>query len=141
MTDLSKTQIDRLGDRLRKSDISETDLKILDTYRKSFSEAYEEVINTAQRSLNLKATGRSAKSTKSIVEKLLRESIRLSQMQDIAGCRIVVPDIKEQNQVIHLIRRAFTSVVIADRRIKPNYGETAKFSRYRKRKESRQKSA
>ena len=43
---LTKTQIDRLGDRLRKGHMSEADLKMLDDYRKSFSKAYEEVIRT-----------------------------------------------------------------------------------------------
>ncbi|GAC1306974.1 MAG: hypothetical protein NVSMB21_10350 [Vulcanimicrobiaceae bacterium] len=39
---------------------------------------------------------RTAKSTSSIVAKLQRESTRLSQIQDIAGCRIVVPTIAAQ---------------------------------------------
>jgi hypothetical protein len=41
---LSKTQVDRLGNRLRKGDISEADLPLLDGYRRSFTDAYEDVV-------------------------------------------------------------------------------------------------
>ena len=78
MTELSKTQIDRLGDRLRTGSIEESDLKILDDYRRSFGQAYEEVVRIIRERLNLDLTGRPAKSTSSIIEKLHRESIRLS---------------------------------------------------------------
>jgi hypothetical protein len=83
--EVSKTQIDRLGDRLRKGNISEADLRLLDQYRRSFTEAYEVVVGTIRKKLALEPTGRPAKSTTSISEKLRRESIRLTQIQDIAG--------------------------------------------------------
>src|SRR5438046_10135081 len=86
----SKTQIDRLGDRLRGGDISEDDLRMLDHYRRSFSIAYEFVVGTIRNELGLEPTGRPAKSTTAIADKLLRESIRLSQLQDIAGGRIIL---------------------------------------------------
>lgn len=124
MTDLSKTQIDRLGDRLRKGIISEADLKMLDDYRKSFGVVYGEVIRTIE-DFNLKQTGRPAKSTTSIVDKLNRESIRLSQIQDMAGCRIVVENIQTQNKVVDRMRDAFSSLVVIDRRLKPSYGYRA----------------
>jgi len=41
--EISKTQIDRLGDRLRKGSVTDSDLRLLDQYRRSFSEAYEMV--------------------------------------------------------------------------------------------------
>lgn len=81
--ELSKTQIDRLGDRLRRGPIDEADLRLLDSYRKSFADAYDHVIRVIREPLNLAPTGRPAKSTTSIIEKLKRESIRLSQIQDI----------------------------------------------------------
>src|SRR5580765_6378681 len=96
---VSKTQIDRLGDRLRKGNISEPDLRLLDEYRRSFSGAYEFVVVRVRSELGLEPTGRPAKSTTSIAEKLQRESIRLTQIQDIAGCRLVVPDVREQERV------------------------------------------
>lgn len=96
---VSKTQIDRLGDRLKKGRHTESDLRLLEDYRRSFGEAYETVVRTLRQRGEL-PTGRLAKSTVSIVEKLRRESIRLSQMQDIAGCRVVVRNVLEQEQFV-----------------------------------------
>jgi hypothetical protein len=42
--EISKTQIDRLGDRLRTGEITEADLRLLDEYRRSFREAYDFVV-------------------------------------------------------------------------------------------------
>ncbi len=122
---ISKSQIDQLGNRLRQSSLSDADLKILDDYRKSFSEAYEEVVRKIREKLKLEPTGRPAKSTTAIVEKLHRESIRLSQMQDIAGCRIVVRDIQKQDSVVKKLREIFTSASVMDRRVKPSHGYRA----------------
>ena len=72
--EISKTQIDRLGDRLRKGNITEADLRQLDEYRRSFTEAYEFVVGTIGNELGLEPTGRPAKSTTSISEKLLRRA-------------------------------------------------------------------
>jgi hypothetical protein len=41
---LTKTQIDRLGARLRKGEVTDADLQFLDTYRCTFAEAYENVL-------------------------------------------------------------------------------------------------
>ena len=125
MEKISKTQIDRLGDRLRKGPLSESDLTLLDGYRRSFGEAYEDVVRTIRERLKLEPTGRPAKSTGSIIEKLHRESIRLSQVQDIAGCRIVVNDIGEQERVIAALRDNFPGASVMDRREKPSYGYRA----------------
>ena len=117
----SKSQIDRLGDRLRKGPLTETDLRLLDDYRRSFGEAYESVVQTIREQLSLEPTGRPAKSTGSIIEKLRRESIRLSQMQDIAGCRIVVSDVLEQEWIVDSLRAVFSRASVADRRQNPSY--------------------
>lgn len=69
---LSKTQIDKLGDRLRKGNITEVDLRMLDDYRRSFGETYEFVVVAIRNELGLQPTGRPAKSTTSISEKLFR---------------------------------------------------------------------
>ena len=57
-TEMSKTQIDRLGDRLRKGDISEADLRLLDTYRRSFSEAYESCRRSYHKGVGAGANGK-----------------------------------------------------------------------------------
>ena len=72
-SEMSKSQIDRLGDRLKKGIISEDNLRLLDSYRRSFTEAYELVIGAIRTELALEPTGRPAKSTTSISEKLRRE--------------------------------------------------------------------
>jgi putative GTP pyrophosphokinase len=121
---MSKTQIDRLGDRLKGGPHTDTDLGLLDDYRRSFGEAYEAVVHTIRQQGEF-PTGRLAKSTPSIVEKLRRESLRLSQMQDIAGCRVVVGNIMEQDQFVAFLLSAFPNVSAIDRRNKPSYGYRA----------------
>lgn len=122
---ISKTQIDRLGERLRKEPISEADLRTLDEYRQSFASAYEFVVQTLIKELSLNPTGRPAKSTPAIREKLHRESIRLSQIQDIAGCRLVVDDIVEQEKLIPSLSRSFANANLVDRRKNPSHGYRA----------------
>ncbi len=124
-TKVSKTQSDRLGDRLKKGNISEADLRLLDTYRRSFTKAYEVVIVTIQQELELEPTGRPAKSTTSISEKLRRDTIRLTQIQDIAGCRLVVLDIVTQDSVTQSLSNLFEDITIVDRRQHPSYGYRA----------------
>ena len=124
-SEISKTQIDRLGDRLRKGDITEADLRLLDEYRRSFSEAYEFVVTAIRNELGLAPTGRPAKSTTSISEKLLRESIRLTQIQDIAGCRVIVPTIMDQESVVQSLSQLLRKVTIVDRCQQPSHGYRA----------------
>ena len=120
----SKTEIDRLGIRLRES-VSSDDLRLLDTYRLSFASAYEEVLQAIKATTGIDASGRPAKSTTAIVDKLSRESIRLSQMQDIAGCRIVVVDIENQNALADKLSAHYSEAVTSDRREKPSHGYRA----------------
>lgn len=124
-SNLSKNQIDKLGDRLRKGNISEDDLRLLDSYRRSFGDVYESVVGEIRDQLSYEPTGRPAKSTTSIIEKLQRESTRLSQMQDIAGCRIVVPVLASQDAVTEQLESIFDRVDFDDRRKKPSHGYRA----------------
>src|SRR4029079_19209592 len=121
-SDLSKSQVDRLGDRLRKGDLSDDDLRLLDSYRRSFGDSYENVVSQIRDRLNWNPTGRPAKSTTSIIEKLQRERIRLSQMQDIAGCRVTVRDIDHQNYVVAKLTKVFDKTATVDRRDDPSHG-------------------
>ena len=121
---VSKTQIDRLGDRLKVGSHTESDLRLLDDYRRSFGEAYELVVRTIRQRGEF-PTGRLAKSTVSIVEKLRREKIRLSQMQDIAGCRVVVMNVLEQDQFVSTLKADFPEANVIDRRDNPSHGYRA----------------
>jgi putative GTP pyrophosphokinase len=125
MSDLSKSQIDKLGERLKKGEVTEADLRMLDEYRLTFSEAYEFVVTGIRQHLKLEPTGRPAKSTPSIIDKLKRESIRLTQMQDIAGCRLIVDYIPGQNEVVEALNQLFGGLTIVDRRIRPSHGYRA----------------
>jgi len=125
MDKLINTQIDQLGNRLRKGSPTENDLILLNKYRGSFTEAYESVITVLREQLQLEPTGRPAKSTHSIIEKLQRESIRLSQVQDIAGCRVVVAGMIEQDRAVMALRSIFADVSVVDRRKNPSYGYRA----------------
>src|ERR1035437_437496 len=122
VTSISKTHIDQLGDRLKKGDVSDEDVSRCESYRLSFAEAYEWVVACLQDATQLEPTGRRAKTTNSITDKLRRETIRLSQMQDIAGCRLVVGDILVQDKVVEQIRSKLSKAVLVDRRKQPSYG-------------------
>jgi hypothetical protein len=56
---------------------------------------------------------------------LKRESIRLSQLQDIAGCRVVVPSAVRQEQVLSRLTNRFPGSRIVDRRVQPSHGYRA----------------
>ena len=120
---MKNSGIDRLGERLR-HDITASDLTTLDGYRRGFRPAYDAVVERIRTELDLEASGRPAKSTSAIVDKLRRGTMRLTQMQDIAGCRIVVPDVPAQGQLIAKLDDMF-DVTIVDRRAKPSHGYRA----------------
>jgi ppGpp synthetase/RelA/SpoT-type nucleotidyltranferase len=121
----SKSEIDRLGERLKRGDPSDADLRMLDAYRRAFGDAYEFVVATIRDRLRVKPTGRPAKSTTSVIEKLQRETVRLSQMQDIAGCRVVARNIVEQNRLLARVKKLFPNCTFADRRQRPSHGYRA----------------
>lgn len=126
---ISKTQIDKLGERLRSEQTTDEDLVMLDAYRLSFADAYETTVGVINNVLRLTTTGRPSKSTQSIREKLQRESIRLSQIQDIAGCRIIVGNTEHQETILLLLLKATAArglkTAVLDRRVKPSYGYRA----------------
>jgi ppGpp synthetase/RelA/SpoT-type nucleotidyltranferase len=117
------SQVNALGERLRKGEPSAADLEHLDAYRRSFDNAYGAVVRKL-RHLRLEPSGR-IKTTTSIVEKLKRQSFRLSKLQDIAGCRIVVDDITEQDRIVGLISGAWPEEKVVDRRKKHSHGYRA----------------
>ncbi len=122
MTELTKSQVDRLGERLRAGEVTAEDLGLLDAYRRSFRPVYTSVAVTLREGTGVPVSGRPSKSRKSITDKLRRESIRLSQMQDIAGCRLVVPGIAAQNQLVERITGLFAHAHVDDRRQRPSHG-------------------
>jgi putative GTP pyrophosphokinase len=122
---LSKSQIDKLGERLKSDVVSDSDLELLDRFRRTFGPAYETVVSTIRDTLKMEPTGRPAKTIESVREKLRRESMRLTQIQDIAGCRIVIPAIHDQDRAVIRLGEKFGDGVVVDRRQKPSYGYRA----------------
>lgn len=125
MTEMTRSQIDRLGERLKRQPISDADLTLLDDFRRTFEEPYREIAALLRERLGLEPTGRPSKSRPSIAAKLRRESLRLSQMQDIAGMRVVVPDIERQDAVVAALRAACPNATVIDRRSVPSHGYRA----------------
>src|ERR1019366_1560512 len=119
----STTQVDLLGQRLKDGSHSEEVLRLLDNYRGTFTEAYEALLQSL-RQRGTSPTGR-LKTTGSIVEKLRRESIRLSQMQDIAGCRVVAGGVLEQDRFVATLKADFPDANVIDRRDSPSHGYRA----------------
>lgn len=112
---LSNSQITKLGDRLRQGIIGAEDLILLDEFRQTFGELDNQAYPIIQHALSNKAgctlTKRKRKTQQSIVDKLIRQpKLRLPQMQDIAGCRIVVQGGSQAVQQINaLLVDAFVS--------------------------------
>jgi ppGpp synthetase/RelA/SpoT-type nucleotidyltranferase len=106
--------------------MSEADREILGAFRLSFTSAYQETFTLLHSRFGLQPTGRHPKTVASIVAKLRRQpTTRLSQMQDIAGCRIVIPGIETQDAVVSQIVELFSEVKVDDRRAKPSHGYRA----------------
>lgn len=122
---MSNSQIDKLGRDLRFGQIDADHLRRLELFRAEFGEAYKAVEDLFVNTLKLRITGRPSKSTVAIVEKLKRETIRLSQVQDIAGCRVLVPDIGTQDKLVKVLDTMLGRVVIDDKRKVPTNGYRA----------------
>jgi ppGpp synthetase/RelA/SpoT-type nucleotidyltranferase len=122
---MSKTSIDRLGERLRNAPISSADLETLSAYRETFRSSYIAVVAALRDELGYELTGRPAKSTTAIIEKVRRERIRLSQVQDIAGVRVLVPTLVAQDELANQLTHRFAQSTVLDRRAKPSNGYRA----------------
>jgi ppGpp synthetase/RelA/SpoT-type nucleotidyltranferase len=122
---MTNSQVDRFGERLKAGDIEEADLRLLDEYRSSFAAAYDDVIAVIRNRTAYAATGRRVKTTGSIIAKIQRERSRLSQLQDIAGCRIIVDVRSSQDRALEVLRHEFPRSRVVDRREQPSHGYRA----------------
>ena len=122
---LSARETDRLGERIKGGDVTDQDRHLLEELRVSYLPAYQEVVGRIREVMGLHPSGRPDKRLESIVAKLQREETSLSQMQDIAGCRIVVEDWEQQNWVVQGLVQVFERTRVVDRRQKPRHGYRA----------------
>jgi hypothetical protein len=121
----SNEAIRRLGDRLRDGTATDSDADLLEAFRSSFLEPCK-AVEGAIRKLGYAVTSRPSKTRPSIVAKLRRQPTeRLPQMQDIAGCRIVVANLTEQDFAVAQLRGVLQVISVIDRRERPSHGYRA----------------
>jgi hypothetical protein len=126
MADLpSVSQVNRLGERLRKGLTTPGDLQALAAYQRSFEPALATAMARVRLVTARDLASRPEKSVRSIVRKLRREKTRLSKMQDLAGFRVVVNDIKEQDDLVARILATPGDWTVSDRRVEPVHGYRA----------------
>jgi ppGpp synthetase/RelA/SpoT-type nucleotidyltranferase len=127
VTRLSKSQIDKLGDRLREPDPADYDLRKLNEFVID-QDPVRIVVESVVRELsdvNDAVTSR-LKTKTSILEKLRRQRTRLSEMQDIVGVRLVTLGNRgAQDNLVRRIAERWPKHRLYDRREKPQHGYRA----------------
>jgi len=121
---LSNSQVDRLGEALRAGVTPETRDAYIE-YREEFTEALAEVTSRVLTLLPESEVSSRRKTLDTVVAKLHRTPMRLSQMQDIAGCRAVVETLGEQDVAVGMIEEAFADHRTEDLREKAFAGYRA----------------
>lgn len=115
---LTKSRIDRAGIAFAKDSFRDIDEMIeledvFDEYRKSHLEPLSETTLELQRWLNEYGhdyyIAQRLKRKPQIIRKLNRLSVRLTQLQDIGGCRIIVEKNELVDQIIEFIKRKIES--------------------------------
>ena len=116
----------RLGRRLRKAERpSPDDVAMYDAYRGSFSEDLKDVIGALQSLFPDSPPAARRKTLDSVVAKLKRSTTDLGSMQDIAGCRINVPGLDDQDGAVARIQERFEARKTDDLRDRPHSGYRA----------------
>ncbi len=122
---LTKSQINKLGEKLRHEAIDADNLERLQDLRTLYDAPMAKAQAALKEKLRLDATSR-LKTVNTIIDKLRREKMRLAEMQDIAGLRIVEEmGLGTQNQMVERIAGLFDGARIVDRRQHPSYGYRA----------------
>lgn len=121
----TSSQLRRLGERLAKTEFpDDADLDLLTEYEISFQPALDFVVSELADRFHVRATPR-YKSVTSIVGKIRRERTRLTTMQDIAGCRVVVATIADQEDLVERLMAHRWAITQQDRRAIPSHGYRA----------------
>jgi ppGpp synthetase/RelA/SpoT-type nucleotidyltranferase len=116
MLKFSRTQIDKLGDRL----VAQANAADNDMYfelRDAYAPALGEIEQRLRRVLPRWPPVSRLKTLDSVVAKMRRGAARrLSTIQDIAGCRLVLEDILDQDKAVGVITTEFGKVEVDDKR-------------------------
>lgn len=128
---VSTSQIDKLGDRLRKSDeVSPEDLALFQQIEEERAEALDAVTRIL-REIDVDGVGALSPTTRpktiwTTIQKLKRERSRLSTVQDLVGARIVLEGgLMMQDDVVEAVGGRFDEYDVVDRREKPTHGYRA----------------
>ncbi len=110
---MTNSQIHKLGKKLRKNP-TEEDLKRLDEFRRTYDEIDNKANSLVQELLEEQKgynyTPRKRKTQQSIIAKLRRSpNMALYNMQDVAGCRIVLEgELSFANKIIAILEKGFS---------------------------------
>lgn len=126
MPQFTKSQINKLGERLRKEELLTSEaLEQLQAFRALHDAPLAQAQRQIQEQLRIQAAPR-LKTVGTIIEKLRREKSRLSEMQDIAGLRIVQSmSWNAQTSRVRKLEELFPDSRTIDRRLKPSHGYRA----------------
>ena len=123
---LTRSQINRAGRRLRKAETpDEADRQIYDEFRATFAEPLAEVVEALRGVAGGAPVTYRLKRFETTVEKLRRLTSDLARLEDIAGCRVVVPTMREQRELLARIRQEFDVVRERDYQAEPRGGYRA----------------
>ena len=123
---LTRSQINRAGRRLRKAETpDEADRQIYDEFRATFAEPLAEVVEALRGVAGGAPVTYRLKRFETTVEKLRRLTSDLARLEDIAGCRVVVPTMREQRELLAGIRRDLDVVRERDYQAEPRGGYRA----------------
>jgi ppGpp synthetase/RelA/SpoT-type nucleotidyltranferase len=121
--DLSQKQINKIGKNFRDSVFEKEDIQFLEEYRKNFDNILINLSNEVSKSIKetlqkFVLVGR-LKRIYSIIRKLQRKNnygMDLTRMSDIAGIRVIVKNIEDQEKVLENLKKNFKVEKIYDYR-------------------------
>lgn len=121
---LSKSAVDRLGRRIAGLEpAADGDEGAFRAWLTDYEEARVRTSVAVTARVGLPVASR-LKTRRTLIDKLTRDGLRLSQIQDVAGLRLTGNRI-EQDRVAGLVASVFTDCRIVDRRERPSFGYRA----------------
>jgi putative GTP pyrophosphokinase len=122
----SRTQLDQTGERIRDDKATPEDWRVLTEYRLGMRDAVVPLLHQVREFGKMSGFPFTArlKTNYSVEQKLRRTTIRLRQIDDIMGCRLIVPDRAAQDQFASQVAR-LAPAKVRDRRERPSHGYRA----------------
>ena len=122
----TKSQIDRAGERLRRTQAPrDVDRELYEEFREGFAKPLSEVFASLSRLAGDRPVTYRLKRFETTVDKLRRFRSRLSSIEDIAGCRVVLPTIGEKQRLAELVTQEWSVVRTRDYQARPRDGYRA----------------